>query len=58
MHNMLCIGIGFGRALHLHLNSLDVCTDPAAPTPTRMRFIHNETKRAEYAEAIEEGLGE
>jgi hypothetical protein len=54
MHSMPCIGIDFGRALPL--NSLAVCTDPAAPTPARMRFIHNETKRAEYAKIIEEGL--
>jgi len=54
MHNMLCIGIDFGRALHL--DSLAVSTDPAAPTPTRMRYIHNETKRAEYAKTIEEGM--
>ena len=54
MHNMLCIGIDFGRALHL--DSVAVCNDPDALAPTRMRFIHNETKRTEYAEAIEAGL--
>jgi hypothetical protein len=36
MHNMLCIGIDFGWALHL--DSMAVCNGPAAPAPTRMRF--------------------
>ena len=54
MHNMVCVGIDFEKALLL--DKLSTCTDSAAPAPTRMRYIHNAAKRTEYGNIIEEGI--
>ena len=53
MHNIVAVGVDFGRLLHMHPERATGCVKPPE---FRMRYIHNKTKREEYGLRIRDGL--
>jgi hypothetical protein len=56
MHNMLSIGIDYGRALNI--KSVEINTSKKFEYEGRMRYIYNKPKREQYGKIIETALGE